>query len=121
LSELLAQAARPAEPVDGPVSGGDRDTGAGVVGRAVDLTSLEGDGKGLLDRLLREVQVAQRPSERGDRSPRLQAKQAVDELLGRVYVYISTIGLTSTTPPYFTDGIAAAASSASSRVAASIR
>jgi hypothetical protein len=76
---LLAEPLLAAQAVDGAVAGGGGDPRAGVVGHPLPRPSLDGDGEGLLDGLLGQVEVADDPDQGRDRPPRLLPEQAVDD------------------------------------------
>ena len=114
---LLTSPLFPAEAVDRPIACRGRDPRAGVVGHAVHRPAFERDRERLLDRFLRQLEVAEHADERRDRSPRLAAEQAVDDV--RCLGHMSMSGLTST-DPYLTAGSFPAASIASSKLAHSM-
>src|SRR5919109_412358 len=82
---LLAQGRLATNAVDCPVAGGGRDPGARVVGYPLRRPALEGNDEGVLNRLLRQVEVAENPDQGRDRPPGLVPEQAVDDLRGSAY------------------------------------
>lgn len=121
----LPEAPLAPEAVDRPVPRGRRDPRTRVRRDAALGPGSERLGDRVLDRALREVEVAEDPDQGRDRPPLLLAEQVVDDL-ANVGGYdgaseSSMIGRTSIEPPRATDGILEAASIASSRFAHSIR
>ena len=80
LLRLLDQPPRSSEPVDRPVACRRRDPCPGVRRDAVARPALEGGHERVLDRLLGEIEVPDRPDERREDTARLLAEQAVDGL-----------------------------------------
>ena len=80
---LAGQVRLAADPVERLVAGDRRDPGAGIGGHALPRPALERDGERVLDRVLGEVEVAERRDQRSDRPPRLAPEQAADILIGR--------------------------------------
>jgi hypothetical protein len=68
-----------AQAVDRSVPRADADPRGRIGGDAGDRPALECDQERVLDGLLGPVEVAQRPSEQGDRLPRLTPEQAIDD------------------------------------------
>jgi hypothetical protein len=81
LCGLVAQAPTTAQPIDRPVPGRGGDPRTGIRRDASVGPDLERGDEGVLDGLLREVEVAQDPDERRDRPSLLLAEQAVDDLV----------------------------------------
>jgi hypothetical protein len=78
----LGQPALAAEPVDGLVAGGGDDPGPGPVGDARGRPALDGDQKGLLDRVLGEIEVAEDADEGGHGLPGLLPEHPLDQRTG---------------------------------------
>jgi hypothetical protein len=66
------------EPVDGVVAGGRDDPTAGVRWHAGARPALHGHDEGLLDRLLGEVDVAEKADQRGHRPAELGPENVLD-------------------------------------------
>jgi hypothetical protein len=87
---LLGERPLAADAVDGLVARDLRDPRPRIPRDPVARPALQRDYERLLDGLLRQVEIADRPNERRDRPPRLTSEQAVDDcrwttgaLLGR--------------------------------------
>ena len=76
---LLRERPLAADAVDRLVARDLRDPRARIRRDAVARPALQRDYERLLDGLLREVEIADRPDERRDRPPRLTSEQAVDD------------------------------------------
>jgi len=83
LRRLLAERPFAPEPVDRAVARGRGDPRAGVVGDPALGPHAHRLGERVLDGVLGEVEVAQDPDQRGDRSSLLRSEQAVDDARGR--------------------------------------
>ncbi len=116
----LAEGALPPEAIDRAVAGGRDDPGPGAVGEAPLGPGPQGLRERLLDRLLRQVEVAEDPDQGRDGPPPLLAEQPVGDP-ARVRPYGDSSGYSETgrtsTDPMPTLGILEAASIASSRLA----
>ena len=80
LLSLRREAPLPPQPVDGLVAGRRGDPRARVVGDPPARPPLQGHREGLLDCLLGQVEVAERPDERGNGSSPFLAKDATGEV-----------------------------------------
>src|SRR5919201_2574572 len=117
--DLLPAAAVASEAVDRPVTRGRDDPGAGVGRDALGRPTLQRDREGVLDGLLRDVEAAGDPDERGDRASRLASERAIDRGT-EVLVYCGASNSITARPSIFplnAPGHFAGASRASSRFA----
>jgi hypothetical protein len=77
LSSLDRERPLPADAVDGPIAGGDREPGARVGGHALTGPALGGGGECLLGGLLGEVEVAEEADQRGQDPAPLLAEDLI--------------------------------------------
>ena len=115
---LTGERAVAADPLDGAVAGGGDDPGAGVGRQPVPPPPLHCDCKRVLNGLLREVEIAERARQDGERA----AELLPEDCRYRIYAASSSCIATGRTSivPWRAVGIRAAQSIASSSVAASM-
>ena len=143
LGERRVETRAPADPVHGLESSGGNQPGARIRGHALFRPRLDRGSEGLVQRFLRELEIAQQPDQRCEHAPRFAAVDRLDRradfaLLGHrranlwapqaqrtgrpsaVLVSASSATSRTSTQPFFAPGIRAAIPSASARSRVSI-
>jgi len=85
LSALALERGAAAQPVERGVARRGRYPGGGPLGHAASCPAFDGDGEGVLERLLGEVEVAKETDQRSEDPPVFFAEHALDHLGARTH------------------------------------